>query len=285
MPVLLLKAMWSLWANTPRVWRVLEGRWRRSCPAFGYTSTRKGQVVMPWRIIQGSHRVSRQAQLSLSHSTGAACLGFPSPPAQILNLRIWMNSSLPGQEQHRVPAELPRALPWDRHRAPAQGKWLTAHRQTLEHHEMLPWLSPGHSPGEKSILAGWTAPSSLWAQHWRCLTWICQQRSCCTAGTSGEKASSSKVVMVLGKFQKYQKFLCSEWHERGEQLTLETLCSGQRGQGRKGRSTCPSTKTCQGAHLWWFKGNLEPERHCVQSRALGIGTAGSYLAVFQVLSK
>lgn len=111
----MLKAMLSLPANTPRVWWVLGGRWRKCCPASGHTSTSKGQAVMPWRMIQGSHKDPSGTQAGTSqpvtlHRSSLASW-YPSAPAQILNPRTWLDSSLPAQVGHCVPTELPRALP------------------------------------------------------------------------------------------------------------------------------------------------------------------------------
>lgn len=100
--------------------------------------------------------------------------------------------------------------------------------------------------------------------HSRGLTWICHQQCHCTAGTSGDKASSSNGVMVLGKFHKYQEHLSAKSSELQKPPAQE----------REGRaeSEGPHVQAPKPARVHICGGLkvilMEPEGHCGQSWVL-----------------
>lgn len=199
----MLKATLSLWANTSRVWWGLEGRGRKCCPAPGSTSARKKQIVMSWRISQRSHKAPSGI---LWHSTLISFCSSTNPSPEGWSGSLFARTGGALCEPWHLPC--PGAL---RERCSQHpDRHLSTRRSCQGCH-----LGTSQGRGEEPP-AGWAAPSPPWAQHWRCLTWICHQRSLCTAGTAGDKASSSNVVMVLGKFHKYQKHLSVQCGMKGE---------------------------------------------------------------------
>lgn len=103
----------------------------------------------------------------------------------------------------------PRHVPVEAHR---QKKTWSNHTIKYRHHCPL-----GRSQWRRASLQNEHHPAHSLVPHLRCLTWICQQQSYCTAETSGNETSSST---VLRKFHKYKKFLTIKRSLKGERSYL-----------------------------------------------------------------